>query len=235
LPLGTRFRSLLLTAPLWSLSGCGLAEGPAPTSPAPTARPAGETAAAAADPRPVVLFVGTSLTAGLGLDPDRAFPALIQRKIVAAGLAYRVVNAGLSGETSAGALRRIDWLLSEPAAVLVLETGANDGLRGQDPAGTRANIEAILDRALEQRPPPRLVLIAMEALPNYGPEYAERFRAIFPEVAREKGATLVPFPLEGVAGAASLNQADGIHPTEEGHRRIADAVWRVLATRLEER
>ncbi len=183
---------------------------------------------AAADARPVVLFVGTSLTAGYGVDPDEAYPALIQRRIDAAGLRYRVVNAGVSGETSAGARSRIDWLLRRPLAVLVLETGANDGLRGQDPAATRANIQAVLVAALRLRPPPKLVLIAMEALPNYGTDYRRRFRAIYPELARQYHATLVPFLLQGVAGDPRLNQADGIHPTAEGHRRVAENVWKVL-------
>jgi acyl-CoA thioesterase-1 len=172
--------------------------------------------------------VGTSLTAGYGLDPADAFPALIQARLDAAGLPYRVVNAGVSGETSAGALRRLDWLLKQPVVVLVVETGANDGLRGQDPDATRANIRALLDRAKKQEPPPRLVLLGMEALPNYGEEYRRRFRAIYPELAKENGAVLVPFLLDGVAGVASLNQADGVHPTAEGHRRVAETVWRAL-------
>lgn len=181
-----------------------------------------------ADDRPLILFLGTSLTAGYGLDPAQAFPALIQAKLEAAGLRYRAVNAGLSGETSAGARRRLDWLLKQPVAVLVVETGANDGLRGQDPDATRANIQAILDRAKQQVPPPRLVLLAMEALPNYGEDYRRRFREIYPQLARTNGAVLIPFLLEGVAGVTSLNQADGIHPTAEGHRRVAETVWRTL-------
>jgi len=176
----------------------------------------------------VVLFVGTSLTAGYGLDPDEAFPALVQRKIDAAGLRYRVVNAGVSGETSAGARRRIGWLMRRPIAVLVLETGANDGLRGQDPDETRKNVQAIFDEARKQKPPPRLVLVAMEALPNYGMDYRRRFRAIYPDVAKANGATLVPFLLDGVAGDPRLNQRDGIHPTAEGDVRVAENVWKVL-------
>jgi acyl-CoA thioesterase-1 len=172
--------------------------------------------------------LGTSLTAGLGVDPSEAYPAVIQQKLDAAGLGYRVVGAGVSGETSAGALRRMDWLLRQRVSVLVVETGANDGLRGQDPAATRANIQAILDRAHEQDPPPQIVLVAMEALPNYGEEYRESFRAIYPELAEANDALLVPFFLEGVAGRAELNQADGIHPTAEGHALIAENVWKAL-------
>jgi acyl-CoA thioesterase-1 len=189
---------------------------------------------AAADERPVILFVGTSLTAGLGLDPAQAYPALVQEKLDAAGLRYRVVNAGVSGETSAGAVRRMDWLLRQRVAVLVVETGANDGLRGQDPETTQANIQAILDRAREQDPPPRLVVVAMEALPNYGNDYRRRFRAIYPEVAEANDAVLVPFLLEGVAGDPGLNQPDGVHPTAEGHARVAENVWTILEPLLTE-
>jgi acyl-CoA thioesterase-1 len=189
---------------------------------------------AAEDQRPVILFVGTSLTAGHGLDPSEAYPALIQRKLEAAGLGYRVVNAGVSGETSAGAVRRMDWLLRQPVAVLVLETGANDGLRGQEPEATRANIQTIIDRAREQEPPPRLVIVAMEALPNYGDDYRTRFRAIYPAVAEANGATLVPFFLDGVAGDPELNQADGVHPTAEGYAMVAENVWRALQPLLTE-
>jgi len=210
-----------------ALLACGRGNGARPAE-----EPAGSRASPApalpADERPVLLFVGTSLTAGYGLDPADAFPALIQVKLDAAGLRYRVVNAGVSGETSAGALRRLDWLLKRPVAVLVVETGANDGLRGQDPDATRANIDAVLDRARKQAPPPRLLLLGMEALPNYGEEYRRRFRAIYPEMAKKHGAVLVPFLLDGVAGVASLNQADGVHPTAEGHRRAAETVWRAL-------
>jgi acyl-CoA thioesterase-1 len=188
----------------------------------------GTAAAAPADGRPVILFVGTSLTAGLGLDPDEAFPALLQHRIDAAGLRYRVVNAGVSGETSAGARRRLGWLLRQPVAVLVLETGANDGLRGQDPVATRENIQAIFDEAKRQQPSPKLVLAGMEALPNYGEDYRRRFRAIYPELARANHATLVPFLLDGVAGEARLNQPDGIHPTAEGHALVAANVWKSL-------
>jgi len=152
----------------------------------------------------------------------------VQKKIDAAGLRYRVVNAGVSGETSAGAQRRMAWLMRQPVAVLVLETGANDGLRGQDPDATRASIQSILDEARRQSPPPKLVLAAMEALPNYGDAYRRRFRAIYPELAKRNGATLLPFLLDGVAGDPRLNQTDGIHPTAEGHERVAENVWRVL-------
>jgi acyl-CoA thioesterase-1 len=179
-----------------------------------------------------VVFVGTSLTAGFGLDPSEAYPALLQRRIDSAGLPFTVINAGVSGETSAGARRRIEWLLREPAAVLVIETGANDGLRGLDVDSLEANLQAIIDRSRRQKPPPRIVLISMEAPPNYGLRYVRRFRAVYPEVARRTGAALVPFLLQGVAGVDSLNQADMLHPTAAGQRRIAETVWPVLEREL---
>lgn len=177
---------------------------------------------------PTIVFLGTSLTAGLGLDPDQAYPALLQRKIDSAGLGYRVVNAGVSGETSAGARQRIDWLLQEPAAVLVIETGANDGLRGLPPDSLKANIQAILSRAQRVQPAPKLVIVGMRIPPNYGRTYSQQFEAVYSEVARASGAELVPFLLEGVGGVAGLNQADGIHPTAEGQRKMAETVWPVL-------
>jgi acyl-CoA thioesterase I len=192
-------------------------------------------AAAASDhpDRPAVLFVGTSLTAGLGVDPEQAYPALIQQKIDSAGLSFRVINAGVSGETSAGALRRVDWLFRQPVSVLVLETGANDGLRGLSTDSLQANIQAIFDRAKRLEPPPRLVLIGMRVPPNYGRSYSSAFAALYGELARKNGAVLVPFLLEGVGGVPSLNQADGIHPTAAGQRIMAETVWRVLQPVLE--
>ncbi|HET9316316.1 MAG TPA: arylesterase [Vicinamibacteria bacterium] len=174
---------------------------------------------------PVILFVGTSLTAGLGLDPTQAYPARIEERVRAEGLPYRVVNAGVSGETSAAARRRLDWLLRQPVAVLVIETGANDGLRGQDPAATRAEIQAMIDRARLVSPPPRILLVGMQAPPNMGREYTHAFRALYADLARANGVALVPFLLEGVAGQPRLNQSDGIHPTAEGQRILADNVW----------
>jgi acyl-CoA thioesterase-1 len=211
------------------IGGCSAPRGSSP--PAPRDAPA---AAPAAAGKGVVLFVGTSLTAGFGLpDPDLAYPGLVQRRIEAAGLPYGAVNAGVSGETSAGALRRMDWLLRQKVDVFVLETGANDALRGQDPEATRASIDAILSRAEAQSPPPRLVLLGMKAPPNLGRDYVRRFDAIYPDLARKHGAVLVPFVLEGVAGIARLNQADGIHPTEEGQRMMADLVWTTIRPLLD--
>ena len=214
------------------LAGCGRDAAPAVRadsqsgSAAPASPPTGGT----------VLVIGTSLAAGYGLDPAQAWPAVLQRKIDSAGLAYRVVNAGVSGETSAGALRRADWLLSrERPDVLILETGGNDGLRGIDPDTMRSNIQGVLARARALSPPPALVLFAMEAPPNLGNGYTSRFRAVFEDAARESGATLVPFFLDGIAGVDSLNQNDGIHPTARGHQLAAENAWRVLESVLRER
>jgi len=192
-----------------------------PQAPAPSTQ---------SDARPAIVFLGTSLTAAYGLgDPRLAYPALIQAKLDSAGRPYRVVNAGLSGESSAGALDRIEWLLSrDRVAVLVVETGANDGLRGQNPDSVRARIQSILDRARRVDPPPALVIAGMEAIPNLGPEYVRKFRAIFPALAKANHAALIPFLLQGVAGVDSLNQDDGIHPTARGQRIVAENVWRVL-------
>lgn len=197
---------------------------PPPRDPAPAAvAPPAEGAA------PTIVFLGTSLTAGLGLDPDSAYPALLQRRIDSAGLGFRVVNAGQSGESSAGALTRIDWILRQRPAVLVIETGANDGLRGQEPDSTRANIQAIIDRTRAQSPGTKVVLAPMEAMPNLGQRYVRRFRAIYPELAAANNdVTLLPFILDGVGGVDSLNQQDGIHPNEAGARVVAANVWRGL-------
>jgi len=180
------------------------------------------------DPRHVVLFFGTSLTAGLGLESHEAFPALIQLKIDSAGLPYRVVNGGVSGETSAAGRRRIDWLLQQPVDVLVLELGANDALRGQDLTMAKANLQVIINRTRARYPRVRVVVAGMEAPPNLGRRYTREFRNIFTALARENHATLIPFLLDSVAGNPDLNQPDGIHPTAAGARIVAGNVWRVL-------
>jgi acyl-CoA thioesterase-1 len=189
---------------------------------------AGGTVGTATDPRPVVLFFGTSLTAGLGLEPEEAYPALIQEKLDSAGLAYRAVNAGVSGETSAAGLRRIDWLLSQPIRVLVLELGANDALRGQDLLAAKRNLQEIIDRTRARHPAVRVVVAGMQAPPNLGSRYTREFRELFVDLARENHAALIPFLLEGVAGVTELNQADGIHPNAAGARIVSANVWRVL-------
>jgi len=194
----------------------------------PNSLPAGEAPGPRPSARKTVLFVGTSLTAGLGLDPDSAYPQLIQRMVDSAGLPYEMVNAGVSGETSSALLRRLDWLLRAPADLIVIETGANDGLRGVPVETMRRNIQGIVDRIRSGQPRARLVLIQMEAPPNLGADYTRRFRAVFPELARANGLILLPFLLEGVAGHRDLNQADGIHPNMDGERIVARNVWEGL-------
>jgi acyl-CoA thioesterase-1 len=199
----------------------------------PSAQPAQSDTARAvptvtADTRKVVLFIGTSLTAGYGVGAPLAFPALIQAKVDSAGLPYRVVNAGISGETSAGGLSRIDWALQLPVDILVLELGANDALRGLDPAAMHRNLEQIIKRTRTRYPRSKIVIAGMLAPPNLGPSYTSRFRRVFRELADEHDAVLIPFILEGVGGKPELNQDDGIHPTGAGHRIMANTVWEYL-------
>ncbi|HVA56373.1 MAG: arylesterase [Gemmatimonadaceae bacterium] len=191
-------------------------------------------ARARARDRHTVLFVGTSLTAGLGLEPDSAYPELIQRKIDSAGLPFRAINAGVSGETSAGALRRMDWLLRQPFDVMVLETGANDGLRGTPVSETRANIQAIIDTVRRVRPQARIVLVQMEALPNLGQRYTRAFHETYPLLAQRNGLVLLPFLLDSVAGHPALVQGDGLHPNDAGEQIVARNVWRGLEPVLRE-
>ena len=185
-------------------------------------------AAGAAEKTKTLLFFGDSLTAGYGVDPDEAYPALVQRKIDDAGRPWRVVNAGLSGETTAGGLRRLDWILRQHVDLFVVELGGNDGLRGIDPATTRANLVTMIDRVRQRYPDAVIVVAGMQLPTNMGPDYTQAFAAIYPEVAKEARATLIPFLLDRVGGIPSLNQADGIHPTAEGHRIVADTVWHAL-------
>jgi acyl-CoA thioesterase-1 len=181
-----------------------------------------------ADDRPVVLFFGTSLTAGLGLEPEEAYPALLQQKIDSADLKFRAVNAGVSGETSAAGLRRIDWILQHPVAVLVLELGANDALRGLELQAAKKNLQEIIDHTRARYPDVRVVVAGMQAPPNLGSRYTREFREMFVDLARENHAALIPFLLQGVGGVDSLNQRDGIHPNIQGERIVADNVWTIL-------
>ena len=174
----------------------------------------------------VVVALGDSLTAGLGVGADEAYPALLQARMRREGFAYRVVNAGVSGDTSAGGLRRIDWALRLSPAVVIVALGANDGLRGQPPQALRDNLTRIIERA--RAAGARVLLAGMRVPPNYGDDYARAFAAVYPAVAKATGVPLAPFLLDGVAGDPRLNQADGIHPTAEGQRRIADLLWPYL-------
>ena len=175
-----------------------------------------------------IVFFGNSLTAGYGLSPSEAFPAIIQNKIDSLGLPYKVINAGVSGETSSGGNGRIDWILKQPLDVFVLELGANDGLRGIPLSETKKSLQSIIDKVKAKYPEAKLVLAGMQIPPNMGVTYTTEFRNIYPDLAKKNAAMLIPFLLEGVGGDLKLNQQDGIHPTAEGHQIVAENVWRVL-------
>lgn len=183
--------------------------------------------------RKTIIVLGDSLAAGSGVDLDEAFPALLQKKIDEARLPFTVVNAGVSGDTTAGGLGRIDWVLKRKMDVLLLELGGNDGLRGIPVDATRKNLQAIIDRAKQKYPHVKVVVAGMHMPPNMGEEYNTAFRETFPEIARKNKATLVPFLLEGVGGKTDLNLPDRIHPTPEGHKLVAENVWAVLKPLLE--
>jgi len=182
---------------------------------------------AAPAPR-VVLFLGDSITAGYGLDPSQAFPALIQQKIDAQRWNFKVINAGQSGDTSAGGLGRMDWLLKNKIDVLVLELGANDGLRGLPVENSKKNLQAIIDHTKDKYPEAKVIVAGMKVPPNMGGDYGRKFEAVFVDLAKNNNAPLIPFILEGVGGLPELNLADGIHPTAKGHEIVAANVWKVL-------
>lgn len=198
----------------------------------PVARASSSTSTAAAVP--VVLFFGTSLTAGYGLEPEQAFPALIEKKARDEGVPIKAVNGGLSGETTAGAVRRIDWVLRTPADLVVVEAGANDALRGLSPDAARANLEQLIASVRAKQPRAKIALVQMEAPPNYGVAYTRSFGAIYQDVAKKENIPLVPFLLTGVAGISRLNQADGVHPNAVGERIVADNIWKALKPLVEQ-
>ncbi|MBD5779682.1 arylesterase [Pelagicoccus sp. NFK12] len=175
-----------------------------------------------------ILFLGDSLTAGYGIDQREAYPALIGAKLKASGLDYDVSPAGLSGETSAGGLRRVGWVMQKPADILVLALGANDGLRGIKLSDTKKNLQGIIDFAKKKNPDIHIVIAGMQMPPNLGEAYTSEFREMYPSLAHENEATLIPFLLEGVAGDPELNIADGIHPNPAGHEIVAETVWKAL-------
>jgi acyl-CoA thioesterase-1 len=179
-----------------------------------------------------ILFLGDSLAAGLGVEEKQAFPTLIEERIQAEHLPFEVINAGQSGDTTAGGLRRVDWLLQRPVDILVLELGANDGLLGQPIAEMKSNLQAIIEKVKAKNPKVRIVIAGMRIPPNLGGDYARDFAAAFPDLAQKNHAALIPFLLEGVGGHADLNQGDQIHPTAAGHKIVAENVWRVLAPLL---
>ena len=227
--------SALLLCGLLLAAGCRSGDAPDSTSPdtttsaaPPSATPPDSASSQHADSEPTVLVLGNSIAAGYGLTEEEAFPALLQNKIDSLGWQINVVNGGLSGETTAGGLRRLSWLLRQPVDVLVVELGGNDGLRGTPLDATRRNLATIIDTARAQQPGVRILLAGMQIPPNLGAQYAQQFRALYPALAEEKNVELVPFLLEGVGGRPALNQADGIHPTAEGQRRVAENVWAEL-------
>jgi acyl-CoA thioesterase-1 len=184
--------------------------------------------------KPTILFFGNSLTAGYGLDPDQAFPALIQNKLDSLGYDYQVINAGLSGETTASGNTRLDWVLErQPVDIFILELGANDGLRGINPEETQKNLESIIEKLRVVNPEIKIILAGMQSPPNMGPDFTSKFQQVFKDVAQEKNIALIPFLLEGVAGEPELNLPDGIHPTPEGHQIVAKNVWEILENKLE--
>jgi acyl-CoA thioesterase-1 len=175
----------------------------------------------------IIVAFGDSLTAGLGVTPDESYPAQLQARLRSEGYAYRVVNAGASGDTTAGGLRRVDWALKNKPDIVIVALGANDAMRGQDLASVRSNLDGIVARF--QKAGARVLLVGMEVPPNYGARYAADFRRLYVEIARKRGAAFMPFLLDGVAGDPRLNQGDGIHPTAEGYRIVVDHLWPHLA------
>ncbi len=234
-----KIRKLYLLLVLAVLStSCGSGENPEEgvraESPKTAVERADSSGAVGTEISKVILFLGNSLSAGLGVESEAAFPSIIQQKIDSLGWAFRVVNAGISGETSAGGLSRIDWVLKQPVDVLVLELGGNDGLRGISTEVTRQNLEQIIGKTRQAYPQADIVVAGMQIPPNLGHEYTRDFRAIYPEIAQEHNVHLIPFLLEGVGGVDSLMQPDGIHPNTRGHRVVAENVWDVLKPILKE-
>ena len=182
----------------------------------------------AAAAKKTIVFLGDSLSAGSGVKPQEAFPALVQEKIRERGLPFEVVNAGVGGDTTAGGLRRLDWLLQRPIDVLVLELGGNDGLRGLPVRNIKSNLQAMIDKAKAKNPEVKIVVAGMQMPPNLGAKYADEFRQVFYDVAQENNATMIPFLLEGVGGLREYNQPDLIHPNPLGHKIVADVVWKTI-------
>jgi acyl-CoA thioesterase-1 len=225
-----------LVLSLLAVIGCGGSTSSTQSASSPESAPpasasaAGPEPAAAADNRPRVVFLGDSITAGLGLEPAQAYPTLIQQKVDAESLGYRVVNAGVSGDTSAGGLSRLDWALEGDVKVMVVALGGNEGLSGLPPEELQKNLATIIERAQARKI--RVVLAGMEAPPNFGQTYTVSVRQVYADLAKQYGVPLIPFLLQGVAGIEGLNQRDGIHPTAEGARTVADNVWTVLRPTL---
>jgi len=220
--------SLVLASVLLTFSACNndSKTSTSPTTQQPEAKPE------VANNKKTILFFGNSLTAAYGLDQEQGFPALIQEKINAINKPYQVINAGVSGETSAGGLGRIDWMLKSKVDVFVLELGGNDGLRGIKTTATKQNLQGIITKVQTKYPDCKIVLAGMEAPPNMGKEFTDAFRNVFVSLAKENNITLLPFLLDNVAGETELNLPDGIHPNIEGQKIVANNVWEVLETIL---
>lgn len=230
----TSLGRVLITALALAAAACSPADSaaPVPSGGATSASPAGESPRRDA-PSPVapkIVILGDSLTAGLGLEPSQAFPSLLQERLHEAGMPYRVVNAGVSGDTTAGGLRRLDWSIEGDTRVLVVALGGNDGLRGLPIEETRRNLDQIITRAKARGI--TVVLAGMEAPPNYGRQYTDAFRQVFTDLASTHEVAFIPFLLDGVAGDPALNQRDGIHPNAEGARRVERLVWRAVEPAL---
>jgi len=207
------------------LAGCGEKKSAvAPNNPPPDSLPV----RTPPDTANNIVFFGNSITAGYGLEPENWFTTLLQERIDSLRLPYRVVNAGISGETSAGGLSRIDWVLSRPVTIFILELGGNDGLRGISLQQTTANLQAIIDRVSQRAPSAKLILAGMEIPPNLGARYTTEFHDLYPALAKKNRTHFIPFLLEGVGGVDSLNQHDGIHPNEKGEKIVAENIWKVL-------
>lgn len=191
-----------------------------------------ENAVKANDTQKRIVILGDSITAGYGLDPRESYPAVLQKKIDRAKLPFVVANAGVSGDTTAGGLRRVAWAMTKGADILVIALGGNDGLRGISPAETKKNLLGIISKARTRNPKIQIFIAGMQMPDNMGPEFTERFKTLFPAVAKESKSTLIPFLIEGVGGDERLNQADGIHPTAEGQKIIAENVWKILQPKL---
>lgn len=222
-----KFLNLSLAALLGlALTACNA--GPAADKSAAAETPAAPAAAATKASTKRLLFFGNSLTAGYGVEPEQAFAGLIGQKIDSLGLPYEVINAGLSGETTAGGRSRVGWILKQPVDIFVLELGGNDGLRGLPLRDTRQNLQGIVDTVRRRSPGAQIVLAGMQIPPNLGPAYARDFKALYQEIAAKNKLVLIPFLLQGVGGDRTLNQPDGIHPTPAGHRIVARTVWATL-------
>lgn len=218
-----RFRHLLWLGWLVAIANLAVAAEPVASGSAPN-RAANRN----------LLVLGDSLAAGFGVDPSEAYPALLQEHIRRASLPFKVINAGVSGDTTAGGLRRIDWLMKQPVDVLILELGGNDGLRGLPVAAMRTNLQGIITKAKSRNPQLRVVVAGMQMPPNMGAEFTAAFRDVFPEIAKANGAALVPFLLDGVGGVPDLNLPDMVHPNPKGHHVVASNVWKVLEPVLRE-